>query len=288
MAVLAARAAGPYRAGRRPAVVVTLHNLPIGSTRVRFAGAALARIVGRAEAVLAVSDDIIAWLSARRLRAGRPARAAARAPAEWTPVPAPDLGLPQRTAASVKGELGLAPSDRLILTVARLAPQKGLDLAVATAQAIAEASPTWPFLWVIAGEGPARGRLEALIAATGVPVRLLGRRDDLPDLYHAADLVVGTSHWEGQPLALQEALKAGAPIVATGRGGVGALIGRGGKLVARNRLVLRDAIVQLLDDPESLADLRKQAKLRGRELSRAADALAAVTAVYSRVLGGDC
>jgi glycosyltransferase involved in cell wall biosynthesis len=236
---------------------------------VRLAAAVLARIVARADAVLGVSEDVVVW--ARRNGARR---------AEWTPVPAPGQALPARTRNQVRSDLSVPHGTALILTVARLAPQKGLDLAIAVASAVGQ---THPVAWLIVGEGPDRGDLAARIAATKAPVRLLGHRDDLPDLYHAADLAVSTAAWEGQPLALQEALRHGVPVVATDVGGTGAVIGSGGKLVARDVEAVSAAIVHLLDHPEQRRDLRRRALLRGRELPSPADMLAHVSAVYARI-----
>ena len=50
----------------------------------------------------------------------------------------------------------------------------------------------------------------------------------MADLLGAADVFVLPSVWEGQPLVLQEALRAGVPIVATDVGGVRAVVGDGG------------------------------------------------------------
>ena len=60
---------------------------------------------------------------------------------------------------------------------------------------------------------------------------LLGRRDDVADLLAAADVVVVASLWEGQPLAVQEALRAGPPVVATDAGGTAEVTGDAAVLV---------------------------------------------------------
>ena len=62
-------------------------------------------------------------------------------------------------------------------------------------------------------------RSQARIDAEHLPVRLLGHRDDVPDLLAAADVVVSSAVWEGQPVGIQEALHAGAAVVATDVGG---------------------------------------------------------------------
>ncbi|MDR0432138.1 MAG: glycosyltransferase family 4 protein [Bifidobacteriaceae bacterium] len=275
-AVLAVRR---RRRGARPAVVVTLHNRPVGSRWVRGVGAGLARVVARADAVLGVSQDLVDW-----------ARRHGAKVSEWTPVPAPDIGPPSRPRASVLADLGLDPSVVLIITAARLARQKGLDLAIdAAAHAMAQlarAGAEQRFVWAIAGDGPERARLTGLIEQSGAPVMLLGRRADLPDLYGAADLVVSTAVWEGQPLGLQEALRAGAAVVATDVGGTRAVVGSGGVLVARDAGEVGDGIVGMICEPERLARAKQAARRRGEELPGPADMLAHVMAIYARAGAG--
>ncbi|KAE8762074.1 glycosyltransferase, partial [Georgenia thermotolerans] len=112
---------------RRPRLVVTVHNLPVGGGRVRGVAAVLETLVARgADAVLAVSGDLVA-----RMR-GRGARAVARAL-----VPAPERPAATVPPARVRADLGLAPDERLLLTVARLAPQKGLDVLADAAARLA-------------------------------------------------------------------------------------------------------------------------------------------------------
>ncbi|MBI3681362.1 MAG: sugar transferase [Acidobacteria bacterium] len=73
----------------------------------------------------------------------------------------------------------------------------------------------------IAGSGPLEGILTARIRELGVvdKVRLLGSRQDVPDLLQAADAYVMSSAWEGTPMALLEAAAAALPIIATEVGG---------------------------------------------------------------------
>src|SRR5699024_3406701 len=101
---------------RRPAVVVTLHNAPVGGRRVQAVAGALERIVARgADRVLGVSGDLVARATARG------ARGASRA---LVPAPARPRA-PRSGPAQVRTSLGLATEDVLLVTVARLAPQKG-------------------------------------------------------------------------------------------------------------------------------------------------------------------
>jgi glycosyltransferase involved in cell wall biosynthesis len=269
--------------GRRPALVVTLHNALVPGGRAAVVHRILELTVARrADVVLAVSADICAALAARGARDVRLAV-----------VPAPDLPPPRRTPAQVRADLGVQPGTALLVTVARLAPQKGLDVLVAavaalvSSQAPVTAGPGTPILAVIAGEGPLRDRLTSQARAAGAPVRLLGHRDDVADLIAAADVVVMPSRWEGQPLAAQEALRAGAALVATDSGGTGELVGEAGLLVpAGDAAALAEAIGGLLADPAQARELRVRARARAAGLPAAGDALRQVEQVYEQVARG--
>ena len=98
-----------------------------------------------------------------------------------------------------------------VLAIGRLAPVKGFDDLI-TAWANVRGG-----LLQIAGEGPERERLEALIRQLNLQdrVRLLGYRDDIHGLLTACDLLVIPSHREGASLVFAEALVRNRPVVAT-------------------------------------------------------------------------
>lgn len=259
--------------GRTP-LVVTLHNAAPSSRAGAAIHQALERIVARsASLVLGVSSDLVA--GQRRLGARR---------SELAVVPA---AVPPAVTADrfeIRRELGLEASDALLVTVARLAPQKDLDVLLDAMRRLPDrAAP--PATAVIAGDGPLRAHLAERIREERLPVRLLGHRADVPDLLAAADIVVSSARWEGQPVALQEALHLGAAIVATDAGGTADVVGDA-------------AIIVPVGDPESLAsaladvlthggvrdDLRSKAMHRAGELPTKADAIAAARTAYASVV----
>ena len=142
----------------------------------------------------------------RELGAGGPGPAgpgrgeAARAAA------APGAAAPGEAAAGEPAEPRGRP---LIVAAGRLAPQKGFATLIEAATRWQDLSPA-PLL-AIAGEGPLRAELTAAAAPLGPAVRFLGHRADVPALLAAADVFVLPSVWEGQPLILQEALRARPP-----------------------------------------------------------------------------
>ncbi len=113
----------------------------------------------------------------------------------------------------------------------------------------------------------------------------LGWRDDVAALLAVADVFVLPSRWEGQPLILQEALRAGRPIVATDVGGVRDLTGDEAALLVSPGEVgpLAAAVRNVLDDAGLAARLRAAAAARAATLPTEAGAIAAAIALYERL-----
>jgi len=90
----------------------------------------------------------------------------------------------------------------------------------------ADAPAASPLFGVVVGSGEREAELKALAARLGVAdrVRWLGWRRDLPDIYAALDALALTSHDEGTPVAVLEALASGLPVVARDVGGVGEVL----------------------------------------------------------------
>ena len=100
-----------------------------------------------------------------------------------------------------------------ILTLARMMPQKRLDLLLA---AFARVQPADCKL-VIVGDGPERPRLEALAHSLGIAdrVNMPGFVDDALPWLRTADLFALSSDYEGLPAAVLEALACNVPVVTT-------------------------------------------------------------------------
>ena len=124
-------------------------------------------------------------------------------------------------------ENGFAEGDFLIASVARLEPQKNpLGLIESFAQAF-ENDPRRRLL--LAGDGSLREAAREYSASRGVGARVhfLGVRADVAEMLSACDIFALSSHWEGSPLAVMEAMAAGLPVVATAVGGVPELVADG-------------------------------------------------------------
>jgi glycosyltransferase involved in cell wall biosynthesis len=131
------------------------------------------------------------------------------------------LGHRAQVIASVQREFAdssRAASGRHALVASRLAPEKGVDLAIAACRAAGV-----PL--VIAGEGRHEPELRAL--AAGADVRFEGRvaPGRLVELRREAALAIVPSRYqEIFPLAAAEAMAAGLPVVASRRGGLAELV----------------------------------------------------------------
>jgi len=117
--------------------------------------------------------------------------------------------------AAVRTELGL-PADALVVGhIGRFVHQKNHATLLKAAQAVARALPDARF--VLIGDGPLQTSVGAQVQSAGLAerVRLVGRRDDVPRLLAAIDVMVLPSLWEGHPMVLIEAQCAGVPVVAS-------------------------------------------------------------------------
>ena len=113
---------------------------------------------------------------------------------------------------------GVNPADdvpdgaRVLLAVARLTDQKGIDVAIRALAALPDDT-----VLVVLGDGPERATLVRLARELGLERRvfLLGRVPDVGAWLDRATLLVHPARWEGFGLAVLEAMLAGLPVVAT-------------------------------------------------------------------------
>jgi glycosyltransferase involved in cell wall biosynthesis len=237
------------RTGVQPALVVTVHNAPPEGALTGAIYRVLELIVARnADSVLCVSPDLEDRMrAAGAQRVGRavvpppavsllvpPLPAAAsqagdvsaetRAAAEPLTAPPPPAAAsqPGDVSAETRAAAGAVPRGPVVLAVGRLAAQKGFGTLIEAAARWRDIRPE-PVL-VIVGEGPLEAELKEQAAALGLTVEFAGPRTDVPGLLAGAAVFVLPSVWEGQPLVLQEAMRAGVPIVATSVGGTPALV----------------------------------------------------------------
>jgi len=140
----------------------------------------------------------------------------------------------------------------LVGVVARLQPEKGVDILLRAAPRIVDRRPECAL--VVVGDGPLRAMLEAEAARLGLAghVHFLGFRPDVLALLPLLEVLVVPSLTEGTPLVVLEAMAAGVPVVASAIGGIpdqiqheeeGLLVPPG------NDAALAAAVLCLLEDP---------------------------------------
>jgi len=148
------------------------------------------------------------------------------------------------------------PERLMVISVARLSLPKGFADLINAFDRVRRAHPQAAL--VIAGGGTLHEALKAQIEALGLQehVYLLGVRNDVPHLLGAADVYVNSSHWEGLPVTVLEAMASGLPLVATTVGDTPNVVVPGTGLLVPpfQPQALADALCQLLGS----AELRQQ------------------------------
>jgi glycosyltransferase involved in cell wall biosynthesis len=275
--IRAAALAGAAVPGGTP-FVTTWHNALLGSPLRRAVWAPLERRVARrATVTLCVSADLAERVCALGGRDVRVAPVGARRPAEAVRPRA-------EVRAAVRAALGAADDRPLLVAAGRLTGQKGYDLLLDAAERWDVRTPR-PRT-VVAGDGPLRAALVEDAEGRGVDVTFVGPRDDVPDLFAAADVVVLPSRWEGSPLSAHEALFSGTPLVATAVGGLPALLGGGAALLTPpgDARAFAAAVLRLLDDPAYAAHLAAAGRGRADEWPDEEEAARRVLALYDELL----
>jgi glycosyltransferase involved in cell wall biosynthesis len=105
------------------------------------------------------------------------------------------------------------------------------------------------------GDGPLMAQTKSLAEALGIGARVhfLGERLDVDQILARTQVGLLVSNWEGFPLSILEAMRAGLPVVASAVGGSEESVrdGETGFLVPRGDVeTLRERLARLLTDPE--------------------------------------
>ena len=164
------------------------------------------------------------------------------------------------------------PETPFLLSVGRLAYQKGFERIPALAARVLKRHPGWK--WVIVGDGIFRRRIQEEIETMGLQDSLiLAGRDNPFPYYRKAELLVMTSRYEGFGLVLLEALSENCPVVAFNcRFGPSEIIAEGenGLLIpAEDFSALETGIHKLIEDVPLRARLASAAKESVRNFSQA-------------------
>ncbi|MFJ2259048.1 glycosyltransferase family 4 protein [Streptomyces sp. NPDC087844] len=264
--------------GRRVPLVVTWHTRPYAEgARAHLLRALERRVAKAASVVLGSSSDLV---DRARSRGARDARLAAVAlPARSRPGAAHE----ETDGLRLKARAELGTTDRpLLLAVGSLDRHRGYDTLLDATRAWRRLDPV-PLL-VIAGEGPLRGALQRRIEDEGLPVRLIGRRDDIGELLAAADLALLPGSPESRSLLAQEALHARVPLVAAATGGMPELVGDAAELVPHgDPRALAEAVAALLADPDRRERLKDRGTLQTATWPTEDETVAQVLSVYDEL-----
>ena len=241
------------------------HSIADATARIRPARVVVTRRVDlpvnrpakyrRAAAVIAVS----AAVQRRLLDAG-----VARQRIHLVPDAVDLTSIPDRVAHD-----GVRDHHPLVVSIAALTHEKGIDLLLESAARLRREYPT--LRWLVVGEGAERSALEAQRSRLGLDdvVDLAGERFSPADALRRAAIAVQPSRNEGFGSAVLLALALGVPVVAASTGGlVDALASGGGLLVPPgSAMELADGVKRLLEDP----DLRASMSDEGREAAQQFD-----------------
>lgn len=189
--------------------------------------------------------------------------------------------------ARFRAGLGIDAGTPMLLFVGRVAHEKNIEFLLSALELVRRKVPS--AVLVIAGEGPARPRLERLTERLGLRgnvhfVGYLDRRTTLLDCYAAADAFVFASRTETQGLVLLEAMAVGLPVVSTAVMGTRDIVGprRGALVPDDDERSFADAIERIVGEPALRARLSQEACEYVREWH--ADALARrMAALYAEV-----
>ncbi len=171
-----------------------------------------------------------------------------------------------------------------IVMVARFAAQKAHNCLL---RALQDLQGNFD-LWLI-GDGPDIEQARANSVRLGVSDRVvfMGARNDVPELLAKAHIFVLASNYEGLPISILEAMRAGLPVVASDVGGVGESVcdGENGFLVPRGDvLTLRERLQRLISNETLRAKMGAASRRRYVEEFTSEQMVSKTLAVYKKVL----
>jgi len=152
------------------------------------------------------------------------------------------------------------PAKPMVVTVSSLIPRKNVMTTLEAATALRD-----EVTWVLIGRGDMSidDQLRLGAISSRAPLVLAGERGDVERWLSAADVFVLPSVWESRPLAVQEAMAAGVPVIATRTGGIPDLVEGAGILFDVDDVAaMVNGVRRLLAEPDLVAELTTEARAR--------------------------
>lgn len=186
-------------------------------------------------------------------------------------------------------ELGLIDDVFLVAFVGRDDPQKNIEGFLRVAAIVKDRIQNVAFVMVGSGMNPSHPRLTKLIAdyELGKHVYLLDKREDLPDLMAAFDILVSTSFGEAFPNVIGEAMACGTPCVVTNVGESKEIVGNTGKAVESGDMKqLAEKVVDFMNLPGPVrAGMGMDARHRVRQNYRLERVVKMYDELYASLIG---
>jgi len=172
--------------------------------------------------------------------------------------------IPMQARNRLRNEIVGNDSSSIIITVGRFERPKGYEDMINAFSLLRQKDSNSVLLMV--GSGSLKENIQTQIEKLHLnhSVILTGERRDIPQLLAASDIFASSSHREGMPLSLLEAMMAGLPVVATSVGDIPKIVTDEIGLVVppRQPAMLAAALEELLVDPAKRRDMGKAAKRR--------------------------
>ncbi len=200
-----------------------------------------------------------------------------------------DLGEYKRrqTRAQAKQALGMRTDKHALCVVARFSIEKGVDRAIRLFAKLQNQRPETRLHLI--GDGPQRQTLEQLAQTTGVAsaIRWWGWQRDTRPILEAMDTMLLTSHTEGLPNAVLEAMALGLPVASTRVGAVPDVLDAGlcGVLLSDDPSGWPTQVLPMIDQPLYRERLLCAARVRVEEQYDFTRRMQRVSAIYDEVVG---
>lgn len=242
-------------------------------------------VAARASQVIAISDAVRSYYCGTGMSLPADRVTTVRYGIDPEPYAEVDAG----SVREVRRTLGASEGCFLIGTVARLAPQKALDVLL-EGYALYRRQAAVPSRLALVGTGPLRAELEARARGLGIADEVVwaGFREDIPAVMNALDLFALTSVYEGFGLVLLEAMASGRPVVASRVSAIPEIVTHGvtGLLVAPRQPAELAHAFKVMEEPQRRTEYGEAGKARARSAFTLDRMVEETLRIYERAVQG--